>query len=45
MVLKISSEQQAIAAIYAEKDDYIGGWAYLKSIGDNYADNAYAVTS
>ena len=45
MATHITEAQRAILMQYAEKNDYIGGWRYLASIGDNYADNAYAVTS
>jgi hypothetical protein len=45
MALTITTEQLATLQGYVEKKDYPGGWEYLASIGDNYADNAYAVTS
>ena len=45
MALNITQEQYNIAKAYADSGDYKGGWNYLASVGDNYADNAYAVTS
>jgi len=45
MALTITSAQLTVANSYAASGDYKGGWQYLASIGDNYADNAYAVTS
>lgn len=45
MALTITSAQLATAQSYAASGDYVGGWNYLSSVGDNYADNAYAVTS
>ena len=45
MALTITAEQHAIVQSYAAAGNYQGGWNYLASIGDNYADNAYAVTS
>jgi hypothetical protein len=44
MALAISSDQLAIAQSYAAAGNYQAGWQYLASIGDNYADDAYAVT-
>lgn len=45
MALSITQQQLAIAQTYAASGDYQGGWQYLASIGDNYADNAYVVTT
>ena len=45
MALNITAAQHAILDTYAQAGDYVGGWDYLASIGDNYADNAAAVTS
>ncbi|MDX1253614.1 MAG: hypothetical protein IDH49_15450, partial [Gammaproteobacteria bacterium] len=45
MALSITDNQLSIAQSYADSGDYKGGWQYLASIGDNYADNAYVVTS
>lgn len=45
MALHITSEQYDIAQSYANTGDYVGGWNYLASIGDRYADDAAAVTS
>lgn len=45
MALTITAEQYATVQAYAAVGDYAGGWAYLTSIGDNYADNAYVVTT
>lgn len=45
MALSITHEQLAIAESYANAGDYKGGWQCLASIGDNYADNAYVVTT
>ena len=45
MALNITAEQHAVIDSYAQAGDYVGGWNYLASIGDNYADNAAAVTS
>ncbi|MCO6181037.1 Hint domain-containing protein [Ciceribacter sp. RN22] len=41
----ITDAQFAQVNLYVEALDYAGGWAYLASIGDNYADNASAVIS
>lgn len=45
MALTITSAQLAVAQSYATSGDYKGGWQYLASVGDNYADDAYAITS
>lgn len=45
MALTITEEQYAIAKSYADAGDYADGWRYLASVGDNYADNAYVVTT
>lgn len=45
MATNITADQYAIAKNYSDQGDYSGGWRYLSSIGDNYADNAYAVAS
>jgi hypothetical protein len=45
MALSITHEQLTIVESYANAGDYEGGWLYLASIGDNYADNAYVVTT
>ena len=45
MALSISPEQYEVAKAYAEAGNYRGGWEYLASIGDKYADDAYAVTT
>lgn len=45
MALSITQEQLSIAQSYADAGDYKGGWEYLASIGDKYADNAYVVTT
>ncbi|PKD40809.1 iron-regulated FrpC domain protein [Methylomonas sp. Kb3] len=45
MALNITQEQYNTAQAYANARDYKGGWTYLASLGDNYADNAAAVTS
>ena len=45
MALNITAEQYAVVQSYAASGNYVGGWAYLSSVGDRYADNAYAVTS
>ncbi|MDP1931403.1 MAG: hypothetical protein Q8L60_08100, partial [Gammaproteobacteria bacterium] len=45
MALSITQEQLEIAQAYANAGDYKGGWQYLASIGDTYADNAYVVTT
>ena len=38
MALSITQQQLAIAQTYAASGDYQGGWQYLASIGDNYAE-------
>ncbi len=45
MALSITQQQLATAQTYAASGDYQGGWQYLASVGDNYADNAHVVTS
>lgn len=45
MTVSITDEQYAVAQSYAASGDYVSGWSYLASVGDSYADNAYAVTS
>ncbi|PPK76538.1 hypothetical protein B0F87_103145 [Methylobacter tundripaludum] len=45
MALIITQEQYNTAKAYAAAGDYKSGWTYLASVGDNYADNAAAVTS
>ena len=45
MALNITVDQLDIAQSYAAVGDYVGGWNYLSTVGDKYADNAYAVTS
>lgn len=45
MALTITAEQYAVVQSYAATGDYQSGWKYLAAIGDNYADNAYTVTS
>lgn len=37
---QLTSEQLAVAQSYASSGDYVGGWQYLASVGDGYADNA-----
>ncbi|VUZ26587.1 Uncharacterised protein, partial [uncultured Comamonas sp.] len=45
MATSITQEQLMVVKSYAEAGDYKAGWKYLASIGDNYADNAYVVTT
>ena len=45
MALTITAAQLATAQSYAAAGDYVGGWNYLSTVGDKYADNAAAVTS
>jgi hypothetical protein len=45
MALAITPQQLATAQSYAAAGNYQEGWNYLASIGDNYADDAYAVTT
>lgn len=45
MALSITAEQLAALEVYYNEYNYEGGWNYLASIGDNYADDAAAVTS
>lgn len=45
MALNITAEQYAVAQTYVANEDYAGGWNYLASIDDTYADNAYVVTT
>ena len=43
MALNITDEQYQKAKFHAEQGDYSGGWEYLASIGDKYADAASAL--
>lgn len=45
MALGITTEQRQLLQSYIDNNNYQGGWKYLAEIGDNYADNAYAVTT
>lgn len=42
MVLSINDQQLKRLKTFESANDYVGGWRYLASIGDRYADNAYA---
>jgi len=45
MALTITPAQLATVQTFAAAGDYVGGWYYLASVGDKYADNAHAITS
>ncbi|NJM32208.1 MAG: hypothetical protein HC848_04215 [Limnobacter sp.] len=45
MTLSITPEQLQTVKSHIATGNYKEGWKYLASIGDQYADNAYAVTS
>ena len=45
MALSIDQGQYNALKQYADAKDYVGGWQYLATIGDRYADNAAIVSS